>query len=331
MELINDMLGNPNIIQPLNRFFYFIRDKRVLIIGAGGGGDACGCLATYHWIKECGGIPIIGSLTWERTDGLQEFGPRPFEQIEGLSRAIGTVAWGSEKTVSKSDGKPFQASRLSQHIHEPVVYLDISKGVQPVSKDLTEFCKVNDIYFIIPLDVGGDILGRGKEPGLRTPLADSMTLAIIAQIKIPKALGIYGLNCDGELTLAELNDYIQEFNLKNWVYGAHTHTDEEFTFMEKVIQESKAVTEASWQPIRYWHGERGTVGIRKDKRKVQLDEIVIKTFFFRLDEIYEQCPLAKALYNTTSIVEANEILLNKYQLISEYEAEKRKVIKTPIN
>jgi hypothetical protein len=319
------MAGDPNIIRPLSNFFYYIRNKKVLIIGAGGGGDVCGCLPLYSWLKSCHAHPILGSLTWERIEVHQDYGPRPFEEIEGLFNSVGSVAYGDQNTKIVKDGTLFQASHIARGLHESIVFIDITKGVATLVKDLTKFIQNNQIDMVIALDVGGDILARGKEPGLQSPLADAMTLAVMASMKIPKAIGIFGLNCDGELTIDELNQYLMEFNLKDWVYGQRFHTEEELRFMEKLLDSSGAVTEASRMPLRYLNGERGQTTLRGGTRKVILDEIITRTFFLRVDEVYDNCPLAKAVARSNSIIEANNILLSDFSLISEFEGEKRRL------
>jgi hypothetical protein len=325
MEVLSEILGNPDIIRVLTNFVYYMRNKKVLIIGAGGGGDTCGCLPMYAWLKQCGIQPILGSLTWERKVVVSDYGPRSFDQIDGLYDQVGTVAWGNEHSIMKKEKIAFQASRISKIIEQPIVFLDITKGAKILSTDLTQFCKLNHIEMLLPLDVGGDIIAQGTEPGLKSPLADALTLSAVAQSTIPKVLGIFALNCDGELTLTELNDYLQQYNFKGWVFGQHVHTEQELRFMEQTIQKAGAITEASMQPIRYLNGDRGTVFIRKGLRKVELQEIVTHTFLLRLEEIYAQCPIAKALASINSIQEASNLLLERFKLISEYEAERKNI------
>jgi hypothetical protein len=322
---LHDLL-DPEIIPVLFSFPFFIRNKRLLLIGAGGGGDVCGVLPMYYWIKQLGGFPILGSLTWERTIVFKGYGPRKFTEIDGLNSIHNTVAWGGESTSIKTDGTLFQATRIAEVLHEPITFLDISKGPTQLAKDLDWWLHENKIDMIIPIDVGGDIIARGSETGLQSPLADAIILATIKAISWPKMLGIFGLNCDGELKLAELRKYIQEFNRREWVLGVRRHIDPELKFMEETIRSAGAITEASMQPLRYWHGERGPTTIRKGTRQVMLDEDVLNTYFFDLDQIYSKCPIAQLISTCTSIEEANERLLADMHLNSEYEREKRKLI-----
>ena len=57
------------------------------------------------------------------------------------------------------------------------------------------------------VDVGGDVLGAGHEPGLASPLCDAVMLAAgaLLQRRGATVLGaVFGPGCDGELTLEEL-------------------------------------------------------------------------------------------------------------------------------
>ena len=72
----------------------------------------------------------------------------------------------------KNDGTRFQASRLAEVLDESVVYIDITQGTVPVITDLTQFCSQNNIYMIVPVDVGGCILIRatGLDCDLQLPM-----------------------------------------------------------------------------------------------------------------------------------------------------------------
>ncbi len=54
------------------------------------------------------------------------------------------------------------------------------------------------------LDVGGDILARGDEPTLKSPLADAIALAAASQVSAPVRLLVAGPGLDGELFADDL-------------------------------------------------------------------------------------------------------------------------------
>ena len=60
---------------------------------------------------------------------------------------------------------------------------------------------------LVGIDVGGDSLAEGHEPGLRSPLADSITLAAFAELekRDRRTLwGVFGYGSDGELSVDEI-------------------------------------------------------------------------------------------------------------------------------
>ena len=59
------------------------------------------------------------------------------------------------------------------------------------------------------VDVGGDVLAHGDEPGLASPLADAVLLAAARHLRgsgLRVVAGVFGAGCDGELTPAEVLD-----------------------------------------------------------------------------------------------------------------------------
>ena len=56
------------------------------------------------------------------------------------------------------------------------------------------------------LDVGGDVLAHGDEPGLASPLCDAIVLAAgLFLARSTEVIGaVYGPGCDGELTPDEV-------------------------------------------------------------------------------------------------------------------------------
>jgi hypothetical protein len=54
------------------------------------------------------------------------------------------------------------------------------------------------------VDVGGDAVARGGEEGLRSPLADALTLAGASESGVPFDLYVIGPGADGELSAPEV-------------------------------------------------------------------------------------------------------------------------------
>src|SRR5436853_545165 len=60
---------------------------------------------------------------------------------------------------------------------------------------------------VLGVDVGGDVLAAGPEPGLRSPVADALMLAAFSQLadEIPCLWGVFGYGSDAELTPVEID------------------------------------------------------------------------------------------------------------------------------
>ena len=75
---------------------------------------------------------------------------------------------------------------MAEVIGQEVLLVDINGGVNGVVAGLEAAMKEFGADLLVGLDVGGDSLAQGQEPGLRSPLADSIMLAAIAELEKPR-------------------------------------------------------------------------------------------------------------------------------------------------
>ncbi len=68
---------------------------------------------------------------------------------------------------------------------------------------LEELVEVLGLIEVIVVDVGGDILARGDEPTLRSPLADFLVLAAVVDLPVSTILLVAGLGLDAELSFEQ--------------------------------------------------------------------------------------------------------------------------------
>ena len=112
------------------------------------------------------------------------------------------------------------------------------------------------------LDVGGDVLAHGDEPGLASPLCDAIVLAaglILARSsERGEVIGaVYGPGCDGELTPDEVLERITALQSAGALLGAWGLTPRPASSSSRAAE--VVPTEASLQAVRCARGERGTV------------------------------------------------------------------------
>jgi hypothetical protein len=264
----------------------------------GGGGDVVGCLAITPLIERLGVDWVLGGVAWERTPIDPRPGPRSLEEIRG-GRPCGSAAVLADASTTSLDGVAFSESRMAGHLERPVLLIDITGG--PVAV----------------LDVGGDVLAHGDEPGLASPLCDAIMLAAIADLaertdesdwRGQVIAAVYGPGCDGELTPAEVLERIGGLSAADALLGAWGLTPAACELVEAAAE--VVPTEASLQAVRCARGERGTATIRSGRRTVELTPLGALTFFFDpARAVASAAPLAAAVRPAGSLEEAHEALV----------------------
>jgi hypothetical protein len=284
----------------------------------GGGGDVVGALAITPLVEQLGGDWVLGGVAWERTPIDPRPGPRSLEEIRG-GRPCGSAAVLADPETTNQDGVAFSESRMAGHLGRPVLLLDITHGPAAVARGLAEAARELECDVIVVLDVGGDVLAHGHEPGLASPLCDAIMLAAAAMLGEGEhadddrdwagavIAAVYGPGCDAELTPAEVLERIGGLAASDALLGAWGLTP---TGCELVEAAAEVVpTEASLQAARCARGERGTAPIRGGRRSVELTPLGGLTFFFDpVRAVASAAPLAAAARPAASLDEAHEAL-----------------------
>jgi hypothetical protein len=288
--------------------------RRPLVIGIGGGGDVVGALATaeacrlYH-----GAEPVLGGTTWERRVIDPEPGPRAASEIEGARElAPGVLAAGPDTRVAAS-GVRFAESRMAAFLGAETVLVDVTAGPAAIADGVGAAAAALGCDLLVFLDVGGDALGHGDEPGLGSPLCDAVMLAAARRLAeeggpAPPVLGaVFGTGCDGELTPDEVLARIAEVAAAGGLAGVRGLTP---AVSERLAAAVEVVpTEASAQALRCFRGERGSAPIRGGRRSVELTPVGALTFYFDVPAALDSAArLAQAVREAPDLDAANEIL-----------------------
>jgi hypothetical protein len=286
--------------------------RRPLVLGIGGGGDVVGALATAEACRLAHGArPVLGGVTWERRPIDPQPGPRAEEEIECARRLAPAVLAASGETGVRGSGVRFAESRMAELLGEETLLVDATRGPATIVAGLRAATAALGCDLIVFVDVGGDALAHGDEPGLASPLCDAVLLAAAARLQLegaPAVLGaIFGIGCDGELTSAEVLERLAEVAAAGGLAGARGLTARVVDRLDEAV--AAVPTEASAQALRCFRGEHGETTIRGGRRAVQLSPLGALTVYFDpLAAVRSAARLAAAVGEATDLEHANDLL-----------------------
>ena len=283
--------------------------SRALVFGVGGGGDVVGALAVARFLEFCGLKFFLGGLSWERSVFDPLPGPRSLAEVQEV-RALHRYAWLANARSRTSTGVPFSEAKMAGVFGQEVLLLDINGGVRGAVEALEVASKELQADLLVGVDVGGDSLAQGAEPGLRSPLADSVMLAAYTELERRGRRGlwaVFGYGSDGEMTVEEIERALNQAAKAGGLLGAWGLTAKVVAELEPVIQ--KVHTEASAIPVECARGAWGEKRIRQDQRRVKLSPLTTLTFFLSPSVVFDTLSRpARAVSPSASLEEANAAL-----------------------
>ena len=284
--------------------------ERPLVIGIGGGGDVVGALATAEAARLGGARPVVGGVTWERRPVDPEPGPRTVAEIEGGRPLSACVLAAGPDTHIRTSGIRFGESRMAEFLGEETVLVDPTPGPAALATGITAAAEALGADLVVFVDVGGDAIAHGHEPGLGSPLCDALLLAAagrMARAGVPVLGGLFGAGCDGELTPREVDERLAEIGAAGGLAGARGLTGPVADRLEGAIEH--VPTEASALAVRAFRGETGPTPIRGGRRTVELTTAAALTVYFDvLRAIGSAARLPGMVDSAGGIDEANALL-----------------------
>ena len=283
--------------------------SRALVLGIGGGGDVVGALAGAELCRRLGTEAVLGGVTWERLPIDPKPGPRSAAEIVDGEEVAPGVLFANADTRTE-DGAVFAESRMAGFLGARTILVDPGPGPARIAESLEQTAAALEIDLFLFVDVGGDVLGAGTEPGLASPLCDAVMLAAGALLQRRGATvvgAVFGPACDGELTLEELLG-----RLALLAGDGALHAIEGLTpaAVDQVGEAAAVIpTEASAQAVRCARGEIGVVPIRGGRRTVHLTPFGAAIVYFDPARSLERAaPLARAVLDAPDLLAAQERL-----------------------
>ena len=294
------------------------------MLGIGGGGDAVGCLAVAHELEARGLECVIGGVAWERFPVDPHPGPRPLGEVrEALAIGRGAALVDPGRGATTPEGAHFCESRLAGFLGTETVLIDVSEGPPGAAAGIAGAAAERGCDLVVLVDIGGDAIAAGDEPGLASPLCDAVMIAAGAAVDpdLPCLLGILGAGCDGELLPAEVLARVATLARAGaWLATTGVSPDGAARIEAAA---SVAVTEASLLVARCARGTVGEVPIRGGRRTVQAGPVGALCFLFDLEAALAELPLVRAVAGAGSIAEARDAL-NAMGIQTELDYEERR-------
>ncbi|AAK42522.1 DUF1152 domain-containing protein [Saccharolobus solfataricus] len=297
---------------------------KAFVFGIGGGGDVVSAIVAYNYLRKLGYDVLLGSVVWERYVEDPIPGPICFDNIrngvlvnQGLYKVNrDTYAIRGNRRVVPQLVRAVRALNLGE------AYGICNKdGVIGLYSSLKEFVNKEKIDLIVGVDAGGDVLAKGCEETLGSPLIDFISLASLVKLEedgYNVMLGVIGSGSDGELQYDYFLKRISEIASLNGLLDIKGYDRETANLVGRILNE--VTTEASKIPFDAFKGLYGEITIRNGTRKVLVTPISAVMFFLDPIKIAETSPLYSLVKDSISIDDAKKNL-NEVGIYTEYNFE----------
>jgi hypothetical protein len=169
---------------------------------------------------------------------------------------------------------------------------------------------------LVIVDVGGDALTTGDDPGLRSPLADQLAIAACMRTELRARLIVAAPGVDGEIDADTLRRRLKDLHSQR----LPTLTADDLDPIRRVFQWHPS--EASGLLLAAADGHRGYVQVRDAGDQIALTDDTASLHSLDLDDIRPHVPAAE-LIDTASLTDA-EAIIERITGISELRYETQK-------
>jgi len=283
------------------------RSRRAIVVEAGGGGDLISALGICRLLDLCGVEWRLGGFAWERFIFDPVPGPRSLGELTSVEVVSENLAVANPRSETIGGARLTEAL-VAAYLNAPVFLFFLSGGSRQFSQGILEAIRCTDSDLVLFVDGGGDSLAVGDEPGLISPLADSLSLAAAKRLTHSGAVlwAVSGLGCDGELTLRELQERVSLLSSSKGVLGAWGLTETALRDLRFLRREARSDVTALM--IESAEGRVGPRDLRQGTRKGETSLLGSLTLFFDPSVVFRHSPIAKAVHRTMTVESSNRAL-----------------------
>ncbi|WP_330355385.1 DUF1152 domain-containing protein [Streptomyces chartreusis] len=263
-----------------------------LIVAAGGGGDAVAAAMLDVALYGDEDQAVILTYAWDRLLVDPVPGPRGPSDFTGLEPLTASV-WSAPAEARPIAPAGSTLPRLAAELPHTFALIDPCHGAEGITRQVEELVSHLEPTSIDLLDVGGDILARGDEPTLKSPLADALTLAACCQVNAPVRLLVAGPGLDGELPVDEVRSLLGTL--------VHTFTSADAESVSSVLEWHPS--EATGMLAATARGIRGVCEVRDAGLPIALTEEGPTVHEVDMDEALSRNQLARAILSTATLDE----------------------------
>lgn len=295
--------------------------EHALVFGLGGGGDVVGAIPTARYLESMGLEVDLGGMAWVPVPRDVRPGPRPLEELVDIVPIAERIAMAT-KTTRTVDAVPLAEAGVASEIDNDVLVFDVSDGPAGLLPSVASVAEERSIDLIVGVDAGGDVLARGTEAGIQSPLTDAIGLAVLTDTAVASVLGVIGYGSDGELTRPELDAAVGEVAAADAFLGGWAITPRVRGELERILE--RVETEASRLPVEAARGAFGNREIRGGERVVDLSPASAVTFYFDPATVARRSTTVDIVASASSL-EAAATELRSRDIQTEFDTERRRM------
>jgi hypothetical protein len=293
----------------------------VFLMGCGGGGDIIQTIPVMNYLRQFGVERfVLGdyAVKWWDKPGMISMGCEvlSLDWLHPAERIHPDVALVSPETrlqAGVGQGKIIHEVVITQAFGVPTVTVSLEHGAQGVLAGINELMRQFELDLLVTVDIGSDSFYSGEETSVLSPLADAISIAVTTRMEGIFALAGYG--CDAEMPSDHLHRNVARVMQAGGFLGAHGLTPQDVADLSLILDQFPNEMVEQW-PRDAARGKLGT-HYCKGWWPIEVTPLAAVTLFFDPKAVMAINPLAAILESSNSLYEAEERILNGFNIWPE--------------